>query len=146
MSFAEGGFPLVHISQMILMEGVAQGQWTVDMALLMAGPVTKIIEIMCDSQEIDYDIGIQDKDTWQTGHFMKALTVMNRQNNTYQGVGEAVAQQMPQIDAAAEQQQGSSSDSGSDSGGQQDIGMQGFAAMQGGDPKNPTGQDNKGQQ
>lgn len=140
LAFAEGGFPLVRIAQMIIMEGISQGKWTVDMGLLLAGPFTKIFEIMCDSYDIEYDIGITEEDNWQTGDFYKAVTTLKQDGGSIKGVGEVVDQQMPQISAAADQQElgsdtggdtpsADSVSSGDSGGGTEDLGQQGFAAM-----------------
>ena len=145
MAFAQAGFPLVRISQMIIMEGMAQGKWTVDMGLLLAGPFTKIIEIMCDSYDIEYDIGIDEEDDYSTGNYYKAMTLLKKEANTVPGVSEAVEQQMPSIEAAAANQDQPKEDTGgADSGGasgagkEEDLGMQGFTAMTSGNPKGPS--------
>lgn len=142
MAFAEAGFPLVRISQMIIMEGVAQGKWTVDMGLLLAGPFTKIIEIMCDSYDIDYNIGIEKKEDWNTGNYYKAVALLKKNAGDIPDVAEIVDEQMPKIEETAQDQKGADNvpEEGGDAGGKQDLGMSGFTAMTSGDPKNPSGQ------
>lgn len=139
MAFAEAGFPLVRIAQMIIMEGVAQGKWTVDMGLLLAGPFTKIFEIMCDSYDIKYDIGIAEEDNWQTGNYYKAVSTLQEDAGKLGNAGDIIQEKLPEIEAAADAQ--ASPDSGAqDQGGQspapatQDLGAQGFASMTGSDP------------
>lgn len=137
VSLAEMGFPLVRVAQMIIMEGISQGQWTMDLALLLAGPVTKIIQIMCDVYGVEYMIGIEENpDDFSTGHFFKGLNdLVNTTKN--KDVIKIISQDLPDIEKAAEQQQQASPDgsSGGDQGKTQDLQDQGFAAMTSGAPK-----------
>lgn len=72
LTMAELGLPLYKIASMILLIGMGEGKWTADYMLLMAGPVTRMIELICIGFEVEYDVGIDDDDdNFTTGHFFK---------------------------------------------------------------------------
>lgn len=45
---------------MIVTKGISEGKWTPDFALLIAGPVARIFEVMAKSYNIDYELGIDE--------------------------------------------------------------------------------------
>jgi len=134
MAFAEAGFPLTRITQMIVMEGVAQGKWTVDMGLLLAGPFCKIMEIMCDSYDLEYTIGIEEEDEYHTGAFFKNQAELETKSKQATNIYKVVKQELPAIQEAAEEQEDPAAP---DQGGteEQDLGDQGFAQMMSGTPE-----------
>ena len=72
LTFVELGVPVYKVSQMILMQGVSEGKWTVDFALLLAGPLTRMIELICIGFEVEYDVGFEeDPEDFNTGTFFK---------------------------------------------------------------------------
>lgn len=73
MTLIEMGTPLYKVSIMLLMMGIMQGKWTVDFALLLSGPLTRMIEILCVGYGVEYDIGIEEEDDMPTGSFYKTL-------------------------------------------------------------------------
>lgn len=120
---AQAGFPLVNIAQMIIMQGVSAGKWTIDMGLLIAGPCTKILEIMCDNYGVEFTLGIEEDESFHTGVFWKEKSsideAVKKGDKSFYSV---VSQEMPQIqdaiDPPAEQS------TGSDEG----LAQQGFAS------------------
>ena len=46
----------------ILMQGISRGKFSIDLAILMAGPVARFIGILADEQNIKYDMGVGDED------------------------------------------------------------------------------------
>ena len=46
----------------ILMQGISRGKFSIDLAILMAGPIARYISIIADEQDIKYDMGLSDKD------------------------------------------------------------------------------------
>ena len=46
----------------ILMQGISRGKFSIDLAILMAGPLARYVGILADEQDIKYDMGISDKD------------------------------------------------------------------------------------
>jgi hypothetical protein len=132
MAFADAGFPLVRITQMIIMEGIAQGKWTVDMGLLLAGPFCKIIEIMCDSYEIEYTLGLDEDEDFNTGTLFKGQIELEKQSKQSQEIYNVVKQQMPEITETAMEQEGAPADGAATAEPEQDLGQEGFAQMMGG--------------
>lgn len=132
MAFADAGFPLTRITQMIVMEGVAQGKWTVDMGLLLAGPFCKIMEIMCDSYDINYKLGIEEDDDFQTGTIFKGMVELDKQSKQATNIYKVVKEQLPAIEEAADEVPAGAPDAG---GEEQDLGTQGFTQMMSGSPE-----------
>lgn len=127
----EMGFPLVSVAQLILMEGVGQGKWTVDLALLMSGPTTKILQIIADSFEIEYELGLDDEDDTPSGTFLKGLNELEESAKN-KGVFKLVQDQIPQMTEAVEGESGAEDESAETE--EQDLGEGGFAAMTGSAP------------
>lgn len=74
LTFVEMGAPVYKVASMLLMQGVAEGKWTVDLALMLAGPVTRMIELICITFEVEYDLGIEDDpNDFETGTFFENL-------------------------------------------------------------------------
>lgn len=72
MATAELGIPLYKITTMILVQGIGEGKWTPDFALLLAGPVTRMIELICQGFDVEYELGLDDdEDDFVTGTFFK---------------------------------------------------------------------------
>lgn len=46
----------------LLMQGISKGKFSIDLAILMAGPIARYISIIADEQDIKYDMGVGDKD------------------------------------------------------------------------------------
>jgi len=46
----------------ILMQGISRGKFSIDLGVLMAGPLARYIGILADEQDIKYDMGISNKD------------------------------------------------------------------------------------
>jgi hypothetical protein len=61
ISMMEMGIPVVDLTQMFLMSGVGAGKWTLDFALMLAGPVAHIISLMGQSFGVKYELGLEDK-------------------------------------------------------------------------------------
>ncbi|AXP07718.1 hypothetical protein SmphiM6_27 [Sinorhizobium phage phiM6] len=126
--FVELGAPLYKVAQMILMQGVAEGKWTPDFALLLAGPLTRMIELICIGFDVEYDIGIDDDpDDFETGTFFKK----QRDSQTAGTNFVLLDQEIGEIKEAAEAQNENAEGTKT-----QDLGSQGFMAMAGGTPNN----------
>lgn len=135
IALAEMGFPLVRISQMIIMEGIGQGKWTLDMGLLLAGPFTKIIEIMCDTYGVEYTIGIEEDEDedFETGIFFKGLAELESSARD-SGVYKVVKSEMPKITAEVEEQAAPETSETSVTEEEPDLQERGFASMMGDEP------------
>ena len=123
LSMAEMGLPLYKISSMILTMGVGEGKWTVDFTLALAGPLTRMIELICIGFDVEYDLGIEeDEDDFETGDFFKNDLELKSGNSKFSKV---IAEELPMIkEEAAAQAQPTS-----------DLQTEGFMAMSGGTPE-----------
>lgn len=126
MTMAETGIPLYKISNFVLISGVGEGKWTPDFALLLAGPVTRMIELMCIGFDVEYDLGIYDDDEdFETGNFFKHDNEMKMPKTM-----KLIEEELPEIKSEAEQQSGQQQEG--------DLQSEGFMAMSGGDPAQET--------
>jgi hypothetical protein len=54
-----------HVSTIVsslLMQGISRGKFSIDLAILMAGPIARYIGILADEQDIKYNMGVGDED------------------------------------------------------------------------------------
>ena len=68
LTLIEMGMPISAIVESIVLIGVSNGKWTVDFAILLAGPVARIIEMMAKSASIKYVMGTEEDQTPMTMH------------------------------------------------------------------------------
>ena len=64
LSLIEAGVTISTITDIVVTLAVGRGKITPDFALLAAGPVARILEIMCKSYKISYDLGIEEEDDY----------------------------------------------------------------------------------
>lgn len=116
LTMVEMGSPLTRVADMILTAGIGEGKWTPDFALLLAGPVTRMIELLCIGFEVDYEIGIEeDEDDFVTSTFFKEESNIKENATGF----KILKEEMPDIKQEASQQ----------SGGEADLQQSGFMAM-----------------
>lgn len=93
LSMAEMGVPLYKIADMLLLQGMGEGKWTVDFMLILAGPVTRMIELICIGFGVEYDLGIYEEEDFDTGTYFK-----NKANlGTPGGPFKLLEEQLPEI-------------------------------------------------
>ena len=78
------GVTVVQAATMFVISGVGKGKWTVDHAILLAGPVAKIIQIMADGAKIKYDMGLEDDPIPTVGYYGE-LTKIESENVSFAG-------------------------------------------------------------
>jgi hypothetical protein len=64
---------------MIIMKGVGAGKWSVDLGLLLAGPIAHIIILMARGYDIDYEMGFSGPPKGPTRVFFKEARKIDRQ-------------------------------------------------------------------
>lgn len=133
LTMAELEIPLYQIAQIVLMQGVAEGMWTVDFALLLCGPLTRMIELVCIAFDVNYQLGIEeDKNDFNTGSYFQQQGDLS----TPAGGFSLLNQEEPTPDDSA-QPNGQAPAGGGDTGGgdgtgqEQDLMTGGFMAMSG---------------
>jgi hypothetical protein len=100
LNMAELGLPLYKIADMLLTQGVGAGKWTVDFTLLLGGPLTRMIELICIGFGVDYVLGIDDDEEIQTATLLKGEQALR----TPKGKFKLLDEEMPEIKSAAEQE------------------------------------------
>lgn len=63
LALVEAGADIASITDMLLTDGIGKGKWTPDTAILAAGPVARIIEILAKGYGLNYRLGIEDDDS-----------------------------------------------------------------------------------
>lgn len=125
LTMAEMGVPLYKITDMILTMGMGEGKWTVDFILMMSGPITRMIELVCIGFDVEYDLGIyDDNEDFTTGKFFDI------EQEFKSGGFEILKEEMPAVKEAAETQgQGQGAGEMADTA-EPDLAQEGFMAMQ----------------
>jgi len=72
VTMMEMGVPIATITDIVLTQGISKGKWTVDMALLMAGPVARIFEMMAKASGVKYTMGIEEDEEIVTAYYFEA--------------------------------------------------------------------------
>lgn len=73
MTMLEIGVPVSRVTDMIITAGIGGGKFTVDFALLMAGPLSHVICLMARRLDIEIDLGVNKKKKLPTKAFFDAL-------------------------------------------------------------------------
>lgn len=100
MAFLESGITVAAVTDMILTIGIADGKWSIDFAILIAGPVARMVTIMAKSYGIEYEMGTEMPKEFVSSEVIKAFA--GGQENA-QG---AVADEIEDIKATAPQEDG----------------------------------------
>jgi len=61
MAMIEVGVTVASVTDMIVTINVGRGKFTPDFALLLAGPVARLLTVMAKQYDIEYDLGIDDE-------------------------------------------------------------------------------------
>lgn len=67
------GTPVSMLTDIFVTSGIGAGKWSVDLAILMAGPVSNIMMLMAKAEGIEPDLGIDLKKDIRTQSYMKAI-------------------------------------------------------------------------
>lgn len=79
----EIGLTVVEVSSILLMKGISKGKWTIDLALLIAGPLAHILVILAKRGDIEYDLGLDTPYSGPSKAYFKAATKdLNKKDNT----------------------------------------------------------------
>lgn len=75
LSLIQSGMDVATLTDMFVTSGIGAGKWTPDFAILMAGPVSHIIYLMCASEGINCDLGIETQRPTMTKAFFDGVKV-----------------------------------------------------------------------
>lgn len=87
MTMLDMGMPIVAAARAFVLSGIGEGRWTPDFAILLAGPVARIMMTMGDAAGIKYDMGLTDSKP-PTKVFLQKMMEL-KQSNVDKGI-EAV--------------------------------------------------------
>ena len=99
MSLIEAELPITSVTDIIVTLGIGRGKWTPDFAILIAGPVTRLLEIMAKSYKIEYDLGIDDEPNIATSVVYKKAIELSEsadEEETEEPVEEIAEDEEPQ--------------------------------------------------
>ena len=69
----EMGLSVADVTGVLLMKGISKGKWSIDLALMLAGPVAHILVILAKKAEINYELGLSDQYDGPTKAYFKAV-------------------------------------------------------------------------
>jgi len=72
MAMLDVGIPVSAVTDMIVTMGVGDGKFTVDFAILIAGPVARLLTVMAKQYNIDYNMGLETGEIVVTPAFFRA--------------------------------------------------------------------------
>lgn len=67
------GVPISDIASIFVKQGLMNGKWTVDYAIMVAGPIARIIQMMANHAEIEYTTGWEDERETPTAAYFKPV-------------------------------------------------------------------------
>lgn len=79
VTMLQAGMPISSLTDVFVMSGIGAGKWTPDLAILLAGPVSHIIQLMAHAEGIDADLGIDLPKSRHTISYIKSI--QEDQNN-----------------------------------------------------------------
>ena len=62
LSMLANGVTVAALTDIFVTSGISKGKWTPDFAILLAGPVARIIKMLADGYGIEYRTGIEEND------------------------------------------------------------------------------------
>lgn len=98
MTMLEGGMSIATATDIFVTMGIANGKWTPDYAILIAGPVSRILEIMAKSYGIKAELGTESNMPRVTSAYLKAIR--EGDNQAAQEAAAAVQEEAGDIKAA----------------------------------------------
>lgn len=82
LSMVQAGTDIATLTDTFLTSGIGAGKWTPDFAILLAGPTSHIMCLMCKGYGIKYDLGLDEKKTPYTKAYFEAIKVDKKKIDT----------------------------------------------------------------
>lgn len=73
LTMLQAGLPISTATDIFVTSGIGAGKWTPDFAILLAGPVSHIIQLMAQAEGIDADLGIDLPKNTKTISYLNAV-------------------------------------------------------------------------
>lgn len=81
LTMISGGVTIASLTTMFLTAGIGSGKWTPDFALLMAGPVAEVIELIAEGYGIDYQVGIDEEEPITASIFQGYMEINKKKSD-----------------------------------------------------------------
>mgnify|MGYP003403608442 CR=1 FL=1 len=101
LTMMEMGVPITALTSAFVLSGIGGGKWTPDYALLLAGPVSHMMVLLAKSEEIDYNLGIEEKIPPPSSAFFKEV---EKDNAKIRALGDILPEVEKKSDAVVEQE------------------------------------------
>lgn len=88
LTMMEMGAPITALTSAFVLSGVGGGKWTPDYALLLAGPVSHMMVLLAKANDIEYNLGIENKNTAPTGAFFREIEKENKKLRAVDSITE----------------------------------------------------------
>lgn len=73
ITMLEMGMDVATMTDMFITSGIGAGKWSVDLGILLAGPVSHILCLMAEGYEIEYDLGLDEQIKPKTSVFYNEI-------------------------------------------------------------------------
>lgn len=101
ISMMQNGMTLAAATDTFVTAGIAKGKWTPDFAILIAGPIARIIKMLADGYGIEYKTGLEYEDaSLTTGTMLGAMLEVTEEKS--EDVGAEVASKLEDIQEEAD--------------------------------------------
>lgn len=90
------GLTVKEIVSTILMKGFSQGKWTMDLALIIAGPLSHMIVLLAKQRGVEYDLGIESNAMLPTDTFFKNIKKL-KQNRSKKSSEKKLKEDMESV-------------------------------------------------
>ncbi len=97
MSLIESGVTITAITDILLTLGISKGKFSIDFAILSAGPIARLLEILAKSYGIKYDLGInREPDFVSSVVFKEAMAPANDEGTEEEEIPENTESEEPE--------------------------------------------------
>lgn len=83
------GVTIATLTNTILMKGVSKGRWSIDYAILLAGPTARMLELLAKKAGIEYRMGIEeDEEVPSADHFRTLAGISRKETSTKETISK----------------------------------------------------------
>jgi hypothetical protein len=79
ISLMQSGMNIAQLTTMFVISGVGAGKWTMDFALLLAGPISHVMYLLAKGYDIKVDLGIEREPNTRTKSYFEAIKIGDEQ-------------------------------------------------------------------
>lgn len=97
----EIGLTVSEVVSVFLMKGVSKGKWSIDLGLLLAGPIAHIVVILAKSYDVKYELGLDEEFDGPTSAFFNEVKKQSSKKK-----GKDVTKDVEEVADKAKEKQG----------------------------------------